>query len=75
MTLGRNVDHTLKHTETLNETPAAIMNRWKQDLLGASELEVSCMRKETERETNELDEVPTENEYLTTEDMKYAVEI
>jgi hypothetical protein len=33
------------------------MNRWKQyfrDLLDASDMEVSYMRKETEQETNEV---------------------
>jgi hypothetical protein len=47
------------------------MNRWKQcfqDLLVGSEIEVSCMRKETEQETL------TENESQTTEDIKYVVE-
>jgi hypothetical protein len=60
----------------LNETPA-IMNRWKwyfQDLLGGAEMEVSYMRKETEQETNEVEEMPNENEYLTTEDIKDAIE-
>jgi uncharacterized coiled-coil DUF342 family protein len=33
------------------------------------------MRKETEQETNEVYEMLTENEYLTTDDIKDAVEI
>jgi hypothetical protein len=40
------------------------MNRWKQhfqDLLGGSEMEVNCMRKETEQETNEVEEMLNEN--------------
>jgi hypothetical protein len=37
-----------------------ILFRWKQyfqDLLGGSEMEVSCMRKKSEQETNEVEEI------------------
>jgi cell fate regulator YaaT (PSP1 superfamily) len=53
------------------------MNRWKQyfqDLLGGSEMEVCYMRKETEQDTNEVEEMPNANEYLTTDDSKDATE-
>jgi hypothetical protein len=42
------------------------MNSWKrylQDLLGGAEVEVSYMRKETEQETNEVEQMLTENDY------------
>jgi hypothetical protein len=53
------------------------MNRWKQhfqDLVGGSEMDANCMRKETEQETNEVEEMLNENEYLTIEDIKEAIE-
>jgi hypothetical protein len=73
---GRNSDHILKacrdsNGQILSETPT-IMNRWKQhfrDLLGGSEMEVNCMGKETEQETNEAEEMLNENEYPNIEDI------
>jgi hypothetical protein len=45
-----------------------------QDLFGGSEMKVSHMRKETEQESNEVEEVPNENEYTTMEDITNATE-
>jgi hypothetical protein len=48
---------------SVNEIPAAIMNKWKQyfqDLLGDVR-NGSCLRKETEKKTNKVEEMPKEN--------------